>query len=270
MENKELVTQKSIDINAIEKAILKGDLSSLNDGQRLDYMKRLCDHLSIDLLTRPFDLVKNKQTGALQLYSNKGCAEQLRKKHSISIRIVDRQKFDQLYVVTAKAVMPNGREDEATGAVDLSGLTGEMLANAVMRCDTKAKRRVTNSICGLAMLDETEVNDNPQIFAEVGDETAAIPSDLANTGAATSRPEHKPFDGKEYTYKIDFADTEARALIKSKGGKWDGANKVWITRNPIQELEDRKLQQIAEAAAGFDDDDIPDFGTPAEQTDLIK
>ena len=32
-------------------------------------------------------------------------------------------------------------------------LNGEDLANAMMKCETKAKRRVTLSICGPGMLD---------------------------------------------------------------------------------------------------------------------
>jgi hypothetical protein len=53
--------------------------------------------------------------------------------------------------------MPNGRCDESTGAVSVSGLKGEALANAYMKAETKAKRRVTLSILGLNMLDESEV-----------------------------------------------------------------------------------------------------------------
>jgi len=48
---------------------------------------------------------------------------------------------------------------EATGAVDIKGLTGKNLANAFMKAETKAKRRVTLSICGLGFLDESEVED---------------------------------------------------------------------------------------------------------------
>lgn len=53
--------------------------------------------------------------------------------------------------------MPHGRQDESIGAVPIAALKGEALANAMMKCETKAKRRVTLSICGLGMLDETEV-----------------------------------------------------------------------------------------------------------------
>jgi hypothetical protein len=53
--------------------------------------------------------------------------------------------------------LPNGRQDESIGAVNIAGLKGENRANAMMKAETKAKRRVTLSICGLGLLDETEV-----------------------------------------------------------------------------------------------------------------
>src|SRR5690606_33168556 len=49
--------------------------------------------------------------------------------------------------------------DMAMGAVALTNKRGEDLANALMKAETKAKRRATLSICGLGILDETEIDD---------------------------------------------------------------------------------------------------------------
>src|SRR5260370_32382559 len=68
---------------------------------------------------------------------------------------------EDVYIVRARATMPDGRTDESLGAVSLAGLEGEALANALMKAETKAKRRVALSICGLGMLDETEVETLP-------------------------------------------------------------------------------------------------------------
>ncbi len=57
--------------------------------------------------------------------------------------------------------MSKGREDESIGALPITNLKGEALSNAIMKCETKAKRRVTLSICGLSMMDETEVESIP-------------------------------------------------------------------------------------------------------------
>nr|MBA2706681.1 hypothetical protein [Gemmatimonadaceae bacterium] len=47
------------------------------------------------------------------------------------------------------------------GVVTMGALKGDALANALMKAVTKAKRRVTFSICGLGTLDETELETIP-------------------------------------------------------------------------------------------------------------
>jgi hypothetical protein len=91
------------------------------------------------------------------LYALRDCTDQLRKLNNVSITITAREHVGDVYVVTAQARLASGRTDESTGAVPLKGLAGESLANAYMKAETKAKRRVTLSICGLGFLDESEV-----------------------------------------------------------------------------------------------------------------
>jgi hypothetical protein len=45
--------------------------------------------------------------------------------------------------------------------VSIAGLRGEALGNAMMKCLTKGKRRVTMSICGLGILEESETDTIP-------------------------------------------------------------------------------------------------------------
>lgn len=143
------------DLARIERVLLRGDLSALSENERISYYNRVCETLGLNPLTKPFEYIElNKK---LVLYATKGCAEQLRQIDSISIRITNRQTIEGVYVVTAAAQRQDGRVDESTGVVQISGLKGDMLANAMMKAETKAKRRVTLSICGLNMLDETEV-----------------------------------------------------------------------------------------------------------------
>ena len=72
----------------------------------------------------------------------------------------------EIYIVTARAKDRTGREDESTGAVPLGNLKGDALANALMKAETKSKRRVTLSIAGLGWLDETELETIPSAAAE--------------------------------------------------------------------------------------------------------
>ncbi len=99
--------------------------------------------------------------GKLVLYAGRDATDQLRKIHNVSLEIISREMHGDCFVVTARAKMPNGRVDESVGAVYLGKLTGDALANSYMKAETKAKRRVTLSICGLGMLDEMEVESIP-------------------------------------------------------------------------------------------------------------
>lgn len=157
-----------LDIAKIEQVLIKGDLSVLNEAQRIQYYNQVCQTVGLNPLTKPFEYIN--LNGKLVLYATKGCAEQLRSLYSISIKITARETIEGVYVVTAAAQGRDGRVDESTGAVQIAGLKGDNLANAMMKAETKAKRRVTLSICGLNMLDETEVETiketPPKIFAD--------------------------------------------------------------------------------------------------------
>jgi len=149
--SKELAT---INTDAIEKALIKGDLSGLTPEQKVSYYNKVCESVGLNPFTKPFDYIEFK--GKQILYALRACTEQLRKIHGVSLRITSREMIGDVYVVTAQAKLGE-REDESTGAVHVKGLVGENLANAYMKAETKAKRRVTLSVCGLAFLDETEV-----------------------------------------------------------------------------------------------------------------
>lgn len=159
----------------LEKTVIGGDLSGLNAAQRTEYYAAVCRSLGLNPLTKPFEYLT--LNGKLRLYALRDCADQLRKLHGISIYIANREKMNDVYVVTARARDREGREDESTGVVPLkkggNELTGEDLANALMKCETKAKRRVTLSIAGLGWLDETEMDTIPERSMQAG--PAALP-----------------------------------------------------------------------------------------------
>jgi len=154
--------------SAIEKALIEGDLSQLSVDDRLAYYNQVCKSVGLNPITQPFSYIK--LNGKLVLYALKAASDQLRRLHSVSINITSRESIEGVYVVTAKAKDASGREDESTGAVTTANLKGDALANAFMKAETKAKRRVTLSICGLGMLDETEVDsiEGAQKLRDVG------------------------------------------------------------------------------------------------------
>lgn len=148
------LAERTPDATAIEQALVGGDLSKLSPAQRVSYYNRVCESLGLNPLTKPFAYII--LNGKLTLYALKDCTEQLRSNRQISIQIKAREVVEGCYVVTASA-HTNARQDESIGAVPIDGLKGEARANAMMKAETKAKRRVTLSICGLGMLDESEV-----------------------------------------------------------------------------------------------------------------
>lgn len=143
----------------IEKVLVNGDLSGLTEKQRIEYYGAVCRSVGLNPLTKPFEYIK--LNNKLTLYALRAATDQLRSLHKVSINVTARELIEGVYVVTAKAKNADGREDESTGAVHVLGLKGEPLANAYMKAETKAKRRVTLSICGLGLLDETEVETIP-------------------------------------------------------------------------------------------------------------
>jgi hypothetical protein len=171
----------------IENVVVGGDLSKLTSAERVSYYRQVCGSLGLNPYTKPFDYID--LDGKLTLYAKRDATDQLRKVHGVSVNIVSRERLDGLYVVTARATTSDGRTDEAVGAVAIekeggewktsqSGkryfagngeyvpLRGDALANAIMKAETKSKRRATLSIVGLGWLDETETDTIPN--ARVG------------------------------------------------------------------------------------------------------
>jgi hypothetical protein len=144
---------------AVENLLITGDLSKVSAEDRLKYYSAVCKSLGLNPLTKPFEYIT--LNSKLVLYARRDCTDQLRRIHGVSITDLEKESGSEVYVVTAKARDAEGRTDVATGAVNIANLKGEYLANAIMKAETKAKRRVTLSLCGLGLLDETEVSDIP-------------------------------------------------------------------------------------------------------------
>ena len=144
----------------LEQVVINGDLANLSEAERVKYYANVCESVGLNPLTKPFDYIK--LNGRLILYAKRDCADQLRAIHGVSIKVLSKEEDDNgLYVVSVAAVDKHGRHDEDVGAVSIAGLRGDNRANAIAKAMTKAKRRVTLSICGMGFLDETEVSGIP-------------------------------------------------------------------------------------------------------------
>lgn len=159
------MTPSTIDKALLSNLVLKGDLTGLTNEQKVDYYGKFCERLGLDPLTQPFKILKLQ--GKEVLYCDRSGAQQLNKLHKVSHEIKSREKADNLYIVTCRASMPDGRFTESIGAVNIEGLKGEALSNMMMKGETKAKRRATLDLLGLGILEEQEMDSALEVEAEL-------------------------------------------------------------------------------------------------------
>ena len=148
-------------VNIANQLILQGDLSKLSANDKVRYYNGYCERMGLDPFTKPFDILR--LNGREVLYCTRSGTQQLNKLHKVSHLITSRDTNAEagVYIVTSKASLPDGRCTESIGAVNIAGLKGEAYANAIMKAETKAKRRATLDLLGLGVLDESEAETIP-------------------------------------------------------------------------------------------------------------
>lgn len=143
---------------------LTGNLAGLTTEQRWEYYQQYCDHLGLNPITKPFDLITTYDQDGTErtvLYANASCAVQLADSRDIRYGKPELELDDQLGVlsVIVKAYFVNGRECWRRGVADVRNLKGKYLENAIKKAETQAHRRATLALCGVAMPDESELPD---------------------------------------------------------------------------------------------------------------
>lgn len=153
-----------IDPAIIESIVTKGDLSALNQVQKVQYYNYRCKQIGLDPSAKPFDLLT--LSGKQVLYANASATQQLCNIHRLSTQITGKERVDDIYIVSVRVTGADGRISENQGAVSIGQLKGDALANAVLKATTKAIRRSVLAHCGLGMLDETELETIPNAVTE--------------------------------------------------------------------------------------------------------
>ena len=219
-------TTPSVTAGVLERALVSGDLAGLNESQRLEYYRAVCDSLGLNPLTRPFEYLR--LNGRLVLYATRAAADQLRAIHGISILDAKIERRDDLITVTVRGRTRDGREDVEVGVVSVAGLRGDALANAEMKALTKAKRRLTLSLAGLGWLDESETEaipgaqrvSEPQPVTALPDEVHALRQLLAER--AKELPADSPLRAQaREAWRSGDADVMREVLSSIEGGKKD-------------------------------------------------
>jgi hypothetical protein len=163
MSDKALTTTEQMDPETLLN-LADGDLSGLTDKQKVAHYVETCQSLGLNHRTGPFQFMR--LNGKIVLYAKRDAADQLRHIHGVSTAIVDERKMDSVYIVRVRATDKTGRYIDRTGAVGIAGMKGDSLANAIMKAETKADRRATLALCGLGLIDETEVETVPGAVSE--------------------------------------------------------------------------------------------------------
>lgn len=217
------------DENIISSIVINGDLSKLNPNQKVSYYRQFCERLGLDPLSQPFKLLR--LNGKEVMYCDRSGTQQLNKLHNVSHEIKARETVSGCYVVTAQASTPEGRRTESIGAVPIDNLKGDSLCNAMMKAETKAKRRATLDLLGLGILDETETETIPNAMQlEAPTEVAAIPA---------TAPVAKPAS----PFKKKYDDVEAIGeVLDTATSVQDIANLYYINAEAVEGNADLKAR----------------------------
>lgn len=229
----------TIDPDILEQLLAVNDLTVLTSAQRVKLIRMMCESLGLNPLTRPLQFVEFKSGDGdnaasktkLSIYATKECTEQLRKIHCVSVEDLKREIIDSLCIVTAYVKDKEGRTDAAIGAVALEKpgkapyvyngvqqpgwaavpFDATQKANAMMKCETKAKRRATLSICGLGFLDETQIEDlvEPKIIEVT--EAEIIASEQSEQAAA-----NKAAEGTDFAVSMELSQEVKEAISAAK------------------------------------------------------
>lgn len=258
----------SASIDAMHAAMTAGDLSKLSKEEQAIVYLETCRDLGLNWRTKPF-LIVNVRGGGAQLYPTVEGLEQLAAIHNVSTTITQHGPVGDLYLVRIRASLPSGRSAEKSGMVTIKGLSGDTLANAIMKAESKAYRRAVRAVVSLnsfqAHPDPTLnppgpaiAHEIPEAMAMIEEITAAAPDAAgdeiidAETGEVSAAPAAAP---KEWATREQLDEllrrirdvtglTTKEAIMGwvREHGKDPGALTVFAVEELSQEL-DRELAQ---------------------------
>lgn len=273
----------------IEKVLIQGDLSTLSPPERVDYYKKVCQSLGLNPLTQPFQYIIFEEMGVRKcvLYALKSCTEQLRKIHGVSIVPPFRKTMtDNIITCEVDVRDRTGRTDTASGSVPRfkikdgkrSELEGREFCNADMKSETKAKRRATLSICGLAILDESEldgvnviggVTKDGRLYFHQGIEPEPQAGSAEAAQAVAERKKEAGLEGRKAEIAArseqETAKTDASAPVEVVTGAKSDANEDFM-KAIIQHGEQAAVIRLEAQMDG----EIRDVAFKSAYTEIVK
>jgi hypothetical protein len=199
---------------AVERALAYNDYSKLDDEGRALLLNKTCESMGLNPLGQPFGLIP--LNGKLTLYAKRSCTDQLASIHGLSTEEVTEAWNDKTRIFTVKVKMrdKNGRLGQNRGDVWIApNLGGQELANAFMKCHTKAIRRCVLAMCGLGFMDETEVEDSkPQPKVETVEKSIRFASLKERQSMKESLDRATAIPGFQEFFDAEFSSLDMSAI----------------------------------------------------------
>ena len=206
-----------LDAAVAESLVVKGDVSGLSPVQRAALYVSACRELGLNPRAQPFAFLR--LNGKEVMYATRGATDQLARIHNVTREIVDGPKVidlagTKLVICVARASLPGGRSETSTATLPLADP-----AMVLMKAETKAKRRATLALLGLAILDEDEVRDVPD--RAKGDARQVTAAEIDGATPAPALPSLRSLGieppARHTPVTEAPADDPERAAIKAEG-----------------------------------------------------
>ncbi len=220
MENKVQVIE---DLSNGMRAYLRtGDLGMLPEQEKDKVLIKMCEHYCLDPVLRPFILIK--LNGKEVWYPTRSATDQVAARFNLTREVIEIKENIERGILECRVRISSegsGRVETCIAAVpiiefgrDQGGkivghiMKGEAYANALMKVETKAKRRATLGWLGIA--EEHDPLENERSYAQAKETEAAK---IAADTAEDTPPELH--EGKRRG-RPSRADLEARALAEGR------------------------------------------------------
>lgn len=209
----------------IEAIVMRGDIAGLSPKDRAAYYLQLCESLHLNPATQPIKFIAFQ--GKMIPYFGRDATDQLAAMHRLNREVVAGPEVrdfcgHKLLYALCRATHPNGRIETATALVPIPNGGGENLANAVMKTETKSRRRATLAMLGLGFIDESELDtmsgarrlSHAEAMGETETPVAAVRRlEPANTQAADAAiAEQFDVDATGYGESPDLGEQEPPAV----------------------------------------------------------
>jgi hypothetical protein len=231
------------------------DLESLNEQQRQDYVRNVCEHMGVPPELNLVMLTYLDETDGprrLVAYAKRGATEIIRNNRGISVTDLTSKEVGGSIVFTATGKDNTGRQEMSTGSKWISGLQGRELDDSIMTAQTRATRRMTLQFVGAGVLDESEVNPANTIQFK---ESNPLPPALQPIAAPVNAP------GKDVTPELAI-DLRSAANLNTDPNRKKGFGPVDPESQLAFEINQAKLRQ--DAIAQLNNQVSAELATPNE------